>query len=419
MNKALLIVLFAIIKLSLANAQGFCSNPLRFSEQPVFTDTQIGSQLDVVYGNAINWQGQSQNLTLDVYYPKLTEDTMALRPFILYVHGGGLITGDKTDWTLDCQQLAKRGYVVATINYRLGLTSNCNVDPLSENKASYRAIQDTKAALRFAVSNAAQIGIDTTHMFIAGGSAGAVTALGAIYLSQAEWDAFSPSLSQQLGPLNFSGNSLTNSYSLKGVANHWGAIGKNYINVNEMLPMVSFHGDEDPTVGIDSSLAIRCNDTIFGYGSRAINALLINAGVCADLTVKIGDGHGVYNITPAQKEFRINRIACFFKSVMCNTCTNFYSTDSIPANCSTFTGSDETPAQQQFSIYPNPSAENFTLSFVNASAKTVTLINAVGQVLRTLTTTDKQLTLSVTTPGMYFVRVQQGAKVWSEKIVKN
>ena len=105
---------------------------------------------------------------------------------------------------------------------------------------------------------------------------------------------------------------------------------------------------------------------------------------------------------------------------MCNTCTNFYSTDSIPAICSAATDiSENLENEKGFNVYPNPTAEDFTLSFDNASAKTVTLINAVGQVLRTLTTTDKQLTLSVTTPGMYFVRVQQGAKVWSEKIVKN
>jgi dienelactone hydrolase len=417
MNKNILLLLFALNG-CIALAQNYCSNPLRFSEQPIFTNNQITAQSNVVYGSAINWQGQTEQLTFNVFYPKFTEDTFALRPFILIIHGGGFVSGNKEDWDNECREFAKRGFVAATIDYRLGLTGNCVVDSFSYDKAVYRAIQDARAALRFAVENAAAARIDTSWIFIGGGSAGAGTSLGVVYLSQADWDAYSPIIPQTLGPLNTSGNTLTNTFSIKGIMNNWGAIGKDFIQPNEMVPMIAFHGDADGTVDIDSAFANSCVNPPLLYGSRSLYNLFTNAGICADLSVKIGGGHGVYRYNG--NNFRIDRTSCFFKSVMCNTCTNFYSTDSIPAICSAATDiSENLENEKGFNVYPNPSAEDFTLSFDNASAKTVTLINAVGQVLRTLTTTDKQLTLSVTTAGMYFVTVQQGAKVWSEKIVKN
>ena len=417
MNRTLLIVLFAIVKVSLANAQGFCNNPLRFSETPVFTDSQIASQLNVTYGNAITWQGQPQVLKLNVFYPKFSDDTMALRPFILIIHGGGFVSGNKEDWDNECREFARRGFVAATIDYRLGLTNNCNVDSFSYDKAVYRAIQDARAAMRFAVENATTSRIDTSRMFIGGGSAGAATALGVLYLSQADWDSYSPVISQTLGPLNTSGNTLTNSFSIKGIMNNWGAIGKDFIQPNEMVPMIAFHGDADSTVDVDSAFANSCVNPPLVYGSRSLFTLLTNAGICADLSVKIGGGHGVYRYNG--NNFRIDRTACFFKSVMCNTCTNFYSTDSIPASCSTLTSMGETAVGKGFSVYPNPSADDFTLSFDNASVKTITLINAVGQVVQRFTTPDATTTLTVNAAGLYFVTVQQGAKVWSEKIVKN
>jgi acetyl esterase/lipase len=356
-------------------------------------------------------------LKLNVFYPKFSDDTMALRPFILIIHGGGFVSGNKEDWDNECREFARRGFVAATIDYRLGLTNNCNVDSFSYDKAVYRAIQDARAAMRFAVENATTSRIDTSRMFIGGGSAGAATALGVLYLSQADWDSYSPVISQTLGPLNTSGNTLTNSFSIKGIMNNWGAIGKDFIQPNEMVPMIAFHGDADSTVDVDSAFANSCVNPPLVYGSRSLFTLLTNAGICADLSVKIGGGHGVYRYNG--NNFRIDRTACFFKSVMCNTCTNFYSTDSIPASCSTLTSMGETAVGKGFSVYPNPSADDFTLSFDNASVKTITLINAVGQVVQRFTTPDATTTLTVNAAGLYFVTVQQGAKVWSEKIVKN
>jgi predicted esterase len=416
MKKTLLVTLLVIATLYAGNAQSFCNNPLRFSETPIFTNSQITSQLNVVYGNAVTWQGQNQALTLNVCYPKFSEDTMALRPFILIIHGGGFVSGNKEDWNDECLEFAKRGFVAATIDYRLGLTPNCAVDSFSYDKAIYRAIQDARAALRFVVENAATSRIDTSRMFIGGGSAGAATSLGVVYFSQPDWDSYSPTIPQTLGPLNTSGNNLTNTFSIKGVMNNWGGIGKEFITPEEMVPMISFHGDADSTVNIDSALAKSCVDPPVVYGSRPLYTLLTNSGICSDLSIKVDGGHGVYN--NAGNNYRVERTACFFKSVMCNTCTNFYSTDSIPANCSGVLGINTPAANSAFSIYPNPSSGDFNLVFADNAKRTITLTNAMGQLVQRFTVADKQAVVAPQVSGLYFITVQDSDKVWSQKIIK-
>jgi hypothetical protein len=199
--------------------------------------------------------------------------------------------------------------------------------------------------------------------------------------------------------------------------NNWGAIGKDFIQPNEMVPMIAFHGDADGTVDIDSAFANSCVNPPLLYGSRSLYNLFTNAGICADLSVKIGGGHGVYRYNG--NNFRIDRTSCFFKSVMCNTCTNFYSTDSIPAICSAATDiSENLENEKGFNVYPNPSAEDFTLSFDNASAKTVTLINAIGQVVQRFTIADKQAVVSPAVAGLYIVTVSTPSTQYSQRLIK-
>lgn len=329
MRQILTAILILLITFS-ANAQ-LCTNDGRFSNVPFFSDGQISSQLNVTYGNVVDWQGNNVALKLDAYYPTLSIDTLPLRPLILMVHGGGLISGDKVNYTRVCKEFAKRGFVAITINYRLGL--NCNIDTISEEKAKYRAQQDINAALRFASANASLLRVDTSWFFIGGGSAGSVASLGVVYLSQSEWNTFTPALQPLLGDLNSSGNNLTNTFTLKGVFNDWGAMLKASMQPAEMLPMVSFHGDADPTVAIDSSFGGGCIHIEKSYGSRAMHNLLLSNGVCSDLSVKPGGGHGVYQDSIVGVPFRVGRAACFFKSLFCNTCSSFYQTDSIPASC--------------------------------------------------------------------------------------
>ncbi|HEU4537402.1 MAG TPA: alpha/beta hydrolase [Polyangiaceae bacterium] len=92
---------------------------------------------------------------LDLYVP----DGAGPFPLIVWVHGGGWQTGDKAPTPAAAQ--AKRGYVVASVNYRL---SGDAIFPAQ--------IHDVKAAVRWLRANAAAYKIDRARVAAWGPSAG-------------------------------------------------------------------------------------------------------------------------------------------------------------------------------------------------------------------------------------------------------
>lgn len=99
-----------------------------------------------------------RELQLDVFYP---EDTGKIYPAVLLIHGGGWRTGDPSLMLPLAQQLAKRGYVAATVEYRLSL------------EAPYpAAVHDLKAAVRWLRAHAENFSIDTGRVAVFGASAG-------------------------------------------------------------------------------------------------------------------------------------------------------------------------------------------------------------------------------------------------------
>lgn len=98
-------------------------------------------------------------LQLDLYLPKSA--SIPQKPGIVFVHGGGWRAGFRTNFTPMAIGMAERGYVAATISYRLS--------PEAQYPA---AIHDVKAALRWLRKNAKKYGVDPKQIAVAGGSAG-------------------------------------------------------------------------------------------------------------------------------------------------------------------------------------------------------------------------------------------------------
>lgn len=221
-------------------------------------------------------------------------------------------------------------------------------------------------------------------------------------------------VSAALGNLYTSGNNLTNTYSIKGVFNNWGAVTETEVDVDEMIPTVAFHGELDSTVLIDT------DNSFLHYtlnGSRAIHYNLIANNVCTELTVDTTGGHGIFR--NASSEFRAGRASCFFKNIFCNTCTNFYSTDSIPSNCSSPVGINEYNFSSNIKVYPNPFGHSFKIDGIG-DVVVLTIYNSFGQLVYKNEKFKGEAEVDLL-PGIYFLKVQQleSNKTFKTKLIKN
>ncbi|MBL7754362.1 MAG: carboxylesterase family protein [Chitinophagaceae bacterium] len=167
-------------------------------------DTLYGFQKtpDMAYGSAIDFAGNQRVLHLDLYEPVGDTIPSCGRPLLIAIHGGAFLGGSKSAdappyWA---KQFAQRGYVAASIQYRLGMfqTSsqvNCNVsllglpwnclnmqDTAEWYRGAFRAMQDVKGAIRFLLNQASTYHIDPRNVFIVGESAGGFTALNVAFL---------------------------------------------------------------------------------------------------------------------------------------------------------------------------------------------------------------------------------------------
>jgi dienelactone hydrolase len=133
--------------------------------------------------------GAPVSLRLDAYQP--VGDTLAARPAIVWIHGGGFSGGSRTNLATVSDAWARKGYVTFSIDYRLDPGNRCQAvqdgkitDPVelaTETERCRRAIvaahEDSLTAIRWVRANAAAYGVDTTRIAVGGGSAGATTAI--------------------------------------------------------------------------------------------------------------------------------------------------------------------------------------------------------------------------------------------------
>jgi para-nitrobenzyl esterase len=113
-------------------------------------------------------------LYLNVWTPaKSATDKL---PVFFWIHGGGLVEGSTVVPVYDGEQMARKGAVVVTINYRLGVLGFLAHPELTResghNASGDYGLLDQLAALKWVQKNIAAFGGDPSRVTIAGQSAG-------------------------------------------------------------------------------------------------------------------------------------------------------------------------------------------------------------------------------------------------------
>ncbi|HTA81311.1 MAG TPA: alpha/beta hydrolase [Bacteroidia bacterium] len=312
--------LVAVLFISIAGfSQSYCI-PNRFTKADYFKDSAIECAESLVYGQAKDWEGDKTELDLTLFYPKRSVDLLKKRPLIILIHGGSFNGGNKLFFFNEAKLLAKRGFVTASINYRLGWLIDYQRTDTAYDQDFYRACQDSKAAIRFLVHNAELYGIDTSEIFIGGISAGAIAAIADAYYTQADWNTDYPWIENKLGPNDNSSNTLSETYSIKGVISMWGDIrdtSRITANAARHIPLDIFHGTADKLIAYVKTDTINY-PKIFtpAQGPYLIAQRYKHLGGCCELNTVINGGHGegFSDDTLAEK------ISAFCKSIFCGNC---------------------------------------------------------------------------------------------------
>lgn len=429
--KKLLLTLLVLFTLKLS-AQ-ICY-PGRFTETPLFDSADIRKDSNIVYAVSKNYfTGVMQNLLMDVYYPSASVDTMQSRPFILLIHGGAFLAGSRQEMAYECMEYARRGFVAATIEYRLGWNCAatdllgvcvfCQGNNFDLQTATYIAAQDGRAALRYVNAHCATWNADPNWLFIGGESAGSITAYHSTFWDQTEANAFCPWAVAAVGTLDTAGNSLPNTWIVRGLIDNCGAIANDSSLMNNgVIPVISFHDQLDCVVPYAGGQVISCLCQPFYYakGSQVVNTRLTSMGVCTELnTVANSVNHCSY-----PKQSIVKRSSCFLKRIMCNSCvsatnTNIWAVDScdnVMMGIAVFNVNPFT-----ITALPNPATEwcAFRFSEPSHNSGEIRIYDAYGRVIATQPflplTTEVRVNTDAFAEGIYYAETEiAGQKVNSQ-----
>lgn len=437
------------------------------------------SLFNVVYGTGIDYAGNTDTLLMDIYKPH--GDGNCRRPIIVLVHGGSWIAGSKEDVDLVylSRNLARKGWVVANINWRLGThkTSNYTMYGLCNNtisapcgyicdsseifRANFRGMQDTKGAIRFMKSRHMIDSSDVNNVFLAGESAGGFVCLAAAFtdqLNEKPVDCFAignaptpdpdfatygcnPSTISyarpDLGSIDGTLHTGTYDASVKGVGNFFGGMmDLSIINQLGDTPAVYlFHQGSDVIVDYDYNVILGriswecyaqsnvCQQYYFyprAYGSEGLRQYFVSLGSAAPLfTTDIVSNYSYMN-NCFSNGHSVDNLQTRLQSMV-----NFFSpiitasgNDPL-TNCQAMgmTGLNSFA----FSISPNPATNEISLQFSQPlNSAMVRIYSSVGNLVQEeiISSSVQQLHLETNlADGCYFVSVESGQQRSMKKII--
>jgi acetyl esterase/lipase len=250
---------------------------------------------DVTVEESITYgRGGDTELKLDIARP----DGDGPFPAIVFIHGGGWYQGHRQGYRGQIVEAAKRGYVAATISYRLMKFDETKKETTTATPNFPSQIHDAKASIRWLRANADKYHVDPDRIGVTGGSAGGHLSL-LVGLTDAnsdlEGDGGNPDQSSRVqavvnvfGPTDMAACYETSSVAwifrlfMGGTPDETGETYKaaspiTYASADDP-PILTLHGDRDALVPIAQATTL--NEKMKSSGARHM------------LMIFEGQGHG-------------------------------------------------------------------------------------------------------------------------------
>ena len=219
-------------------------------------------------------------------------------PAIVFIHGGGWHLGNRQMYGRQIREAATKGYVAATISYRLMKSDENRKESTTATPIFPAQIHDAKAAVRWLRAHAREYHVDPKRIGVTGASAGGHLSLLVGLTDPAaklEGDSGSPGQSSRVqavvnvfGPADmfvcYEKSSVAWIFRLfmGGTPDEVGATYRaaspiTYVSQDDP-PVLTLHGDQDALVPVEQAIAL--------------DVKMQAAGVTHKLTVFQGQGHG-------------------------------------------------------------------------------------------------------------------------------
>ncbi|MEO1729549.1 MAG: carboxylesterase family protein [Pseudomonadota bacterium] len=257
-------------------------------------------------------------LFLDLYSP--AGDTVTNRPVMIVASGGGFIEQDRESVEPIAETFARRGYVAATLDYRVLGRGPTNEDDLAI--AGVEATHDMFAAVRFIRADAEganALGVRSDAFFVAGESAGGVMA--AIAATIEPGDTISSAelrdyLDANGGPFGEVGGDLSTSSVVNGAMPLSGAILElGWVDANSAV-LFAAHEEFDPIVPCGTASEGSSNTGLIVSGACAITEAYQAQGARSELFLLAGSGGHVEFTEEQRGAIYAGAARLFFDSVI-------------------------------------------------------------------------------------------------------
>lgn len=385
-----------------------------------YQTNRFGFGLDkkILYGVLPDYRGIPDSLFLDIYFPVGSPEVE--KPLIVWAFGGGFFQGKREDFSVVCQEMAKKGIVSATIDYRLGFDGPnlgfgppFSFDAAEILRAGYRGATDMKGAIRFLKAKQAEYGIDLDRIWVGGASAGAVVALNAAFLNKdsdkpkecGEWTPVGTKPRPDLGPIDGVLNQNGFDSKVQGVFNFFGALLDTLaVDADDKIAVFSYHQKDDPVVPCQANqpyypIPLIAQNYPVAYGSCVLTERFEHLNLDPlfyETWIYQGAEHAIHN---EQAVF------------------DFMLTHARPHLCKEIIANQDV-SDSSLSLFPNPVYDYLSISGLKGQTNYIIRTISGAHLVSGICADGQTISVSDLNPGLYLIELQAASLRKSLKWIK-